>query len=163
MPTQVKFYNREEFRVLDDARLALAKKRGEDPAWLSANKAEYGWARIDEVAEPGTCVMWEAYWFHDPQDPGDAAARENALANPNINHFLSRFYWKDWSHIRAPLCVLCPNGQEWCIDAKSSNGDGWTVTGEAPLVSASPSIVVPGYHGFLGSNGQPPGWFSDPI
>jgi hypothetical protein len=45
--------------------------------------------------------------------------------------------------------VLTPNGKEWCVDAKSSNGDGWVVTGDPPKITCYPSIVVPDYHGFL--------------
>lgn len=163
MPKQVKLLTAEEFRQLEAARLALAKERASNLDWLAANNTTYGWARLDEVAPPDVCVMWEVPWYHDPRDPKDAEQRERALANPTGNNFLSIHYWRDWSSHRAPLSVLCPNGKEWCIDAKSSNGDGWVVTGTAPLVSCSPSIVVPGYHGFLGSNGAQPGWFSDPI
>lgn len=48
------------------------------------------------------------------------------------------------------LIVKTPGG-EWDIDAPSSNGpDGWTRTGEAPNITARPSIVMPnGYHAFL--------------
>ncbi len=45
--------------------------------------------------------------------------------------------------------VVLPDGREWCITGPSSNGGGWTVTGTMPAITASPSILVPGYHGFL--------------
>ncbi len=166
---KLKFLTREEFRAADDARMALAETRGNDPEWIVANRATYGYAKLDEITGPN--VMWECPWYHDPEDPTDAGVRERALAwysDPSKgNSFLSRFYWKDWSHIRPPLTVLCPNGAEWTVDQVSSNGEGWTVTFEGDwkdgLISCSPSIQVPGYHGFLGSNGTPPGYFSDPV
>lgn len=64
-------------------------------------------------------------------------------------HRLSPHYTKDWAGKRKPIQVVCPNGKEWCVDAISSNGDGWVVTGEPPCLTCSPSIGVPGYHGFL--------------
>jgi hypothetical protein len=63
--------------------------------------------------------------------------------------FLSVHYWRDWSDKRPPICVVCPNGEWWEVDRKSSNGEGWIVTGELPTITCSPSIVVDGYHGFL--------------
>ncbi len=79
-----------------------------------------------------------------------AAHRDRFLAACQVDaHGLSIHYWKDWSHIRPPICVVCPNGEQWEIDRKSSNGTGWTVKGEWPNLTCSPSIVVEGYHGFL--------------
>lgn len=101
--------------------------------------------------------MWFTPWFYDPADPEKAGRREAAMAaiadgtfgTGEHNYYLSRFYWQTWSHVRPPICVLTPNGKEWCIDAKSSNGEGWQVIGEPPRITCSPSIQVPGYHGFL--------------
>ena len=111
--------------------------------------------------------MWFAGWYFDPKNPAHASRRQSALAyirdNPTGNYYLSKFYWENWSQKRPPIVVLCPNGAEWCVDAKSSNGMGWTVVGEPPLLSCTPSIDVPGYHGFLGINGAPPGHFTPDI
>lgn len=100
---------------------------------------------------PGT--MWLCPWYHDPSDPEELSHVEHwlerARANPDGNHFLSIHYLERWARIRAPICVMCPTGKEWCVDAKSSNGSGWTVTGEAPLITCSPSIDVGTFHGFL--------------
>jgi hypothetical protein len=47
------------------------------------------------------------------------------------------------------LFVKTPGGP-WDIDAKSSNGDGWTRTGTPPHITAHPSILIEGrYHGWL--------------
>jgi hypothetical protein len=74
-------------------------------------------------------------------------------ADPNVRGFLSPHYWRDWADKRAPICVVCPNGEQWEIDRWSSNGTGWTVTGDLPNITCAPSIVVDGYHGFL-RNGE---------
>lgn len=149
---KVRLLTAKEFSEAEDARMALAKKRGADPEWLAANKVTYGWASMVDIVGPG--AMWETPWYFDPKDPEDQSRREYALAHlDEKNVYLSKFYWQQWSHIRPPLSVLCPNGVEWCIDACASNGPGWTVTGTAPLVTCSPSISVPGYHGWL-KNGE---------
>lgn len=68
---------------------------------------------------------------------------------------LSPEYKRDWFGKRAPLFVETPAGT-WCVDAVSTDGHGnnnnhgWTVTGEAPTITAHPSINIPGvYHGWL--------------
>lgn len=66
---------------------------------------------------------------------------------------LSVHYNRDWRGKRAPICVVCPNGSMWNIDHKSSNGDGWQVTGEWPNITCAPSIIADDYHGFL-RNGE---------
>lgn len=86
-----------------------------------------------------------------------------AKPEDDVGQFLSVHYWRDWSAKRPPICVVCPNGETWEIDRKSSNGDGWKVTGDLPNISCTPSIVVHGYHGHLGSNGAPPGQFTGDI
>lgn len=151
----------EMFAAASRARLALAEARQADREWLIANKSDYGWASISEIVPP--CSMWFAPWYFNPAT--DAAKRAQMLeligAQPAVKHgYLANRYWQEWAHVRPPIVVLCPNGKEWVIDANSSNGDGWTVQGEAPLLVVTPSIQVPGYHGFLGSNGAPPGVFT---
>lgn len=141
--------------VAEKARMALAESRGKDQAWLATNSSTYGWARLDEVTAP--CAMWFATWYFDPKNPEKGIRREaalQALADGTFgmgekNFYLSKHYWQMWSDKRPPICVLCPNGREWCVDAKSSNGDGWTVIGDPPTITCSPSILVPGYHGYL--------------
>lgn len=85
-------------------------------------------------------MMWFAPWYWNP-------AKENYRRRGGP--FLSEHFWRDHADRRPPLVVVCPNGQEWCPDRPSTNGTGWTVTGEAPRITCAPSIVVPGYHGFL--------------
>ncbi|HVC33556.1 MAG TPA: organomercurial lyase [Chloroflexota bacterium] len=47
------------------------------------------------------------------------------------------------------LIVQLPNGWDWDLDAPMSNGPGWWRTGEPPKVTALPSVIAEGYHGFL--------------
>lgn len=71
--------------------------------------------------------------------------------------FLSPHYRRDWASKRPPIEVVCPDGNIWCIDRRSSNGDGWTVTGEWPNITCAPSIDCAPmntgdanyYHGYL--------------
>ena len=84
--------------------------------------------------------MWFMPWIYDPNDPKDRKGRTGYLAEG---------FWKDNADKRPPICVVTPSGSDWVVDAGSTNGDGWVVTGDAPNITCSPSIVVPGYHGFL--------------
>jgi hypothetical protein len=45
--------------------------------------------------------------------------------------------------------VRLPDGTDWAIDAPSISGGRWTRSGEAPLLTANPSILSRGYHGWL--------------
>lgn len=47
------------------------------------------------------------------------------------------------------LILKLPNGVPWFIDGGSTNGNGWTRTGEAPRITARPSILADNYHGWL--------------
>lgn len=67
--------------------------------------------------------------------------------------FLSEHYWANNSH-RRPLFVVLPNNDLFCIDGQCGEGGnhygGWTVTGEVPDITVSPSINIGGsYHGWL--------------
>lgn len=128
-----------------------------------------GFYRNDRrVFVPG--LAWYQPFYFDPLGelaalPADDHYRREAMikqrpADPNARGFLSPHYWRDWADQRPPICVVCPNGEQWEIDRWSSSGDGWTVRGALPEISVTPSIVVEGYHGYLGSNGAPPGTFT---
>ncbi len=46
------------------------------------------------------------------------------------------------------LVVRTPGG-DWVVDGPSSNGDGWDRQGAVPNITATPSIVIGAYHGWL--------------
>lgn len=150
-----RFLDAQAFSEAEESRRRLATARGTDIRWLQANNATYGWARLDEVT--GVGVMWLMPWYFDPQradhQPKRAAAlkaiADGTFGQGEHNYYLSRHYWMDWSDKRPPICVIGPDGGEWVVDAKSSNGDGWKVTGEPPLLTCRPSIRLSHYHGYL--------------
>ena len=108
------------------------------------------------VFTPG--MMWEMSWYFDPTGERERlgkhvmyklADREAILSGKKKTHTLSMYYWRDWSHICPPRCVICPNESLWEIDRLSSNGNGWKVTGQFPKITCNPSIDLWGYHGWL--------------
>lgn len=76
---------------------------------------------------------------------------------PWLTQQLSPEYVRDWQGKRPPLVMHLPDGSDWVVDgiARNMNGHGWTVTGEPPLLTASPSIGKYNsdgsfsYHGWL--------------
>jgi hypothetical protein len=99
------------------------------------------WRNDRRVFLPG--MGWLNEWYFDPK--GGCPNPMCKVGDP----FLSIHYWRDWANKRPPIEVVCPNGDVWCPDRKSSNGDGWAVTGEWPNLTCTPSIVAGDYHGFL--------------
>lgn len=166
---QCKLLTPEEFKASEDARIAAlaewAKTHGD--GWTPEKSA-----LSRSFRPPGT--MWFCSWYHDPNDPDDQAVRAHQITRPPEEFqpgaarqaFLSQHYFRDWADKRPPICVVCPGGLEWIPDQCSNNGDGWTVTGEAPLITCSPSIWVGQgkgaaageYHGWLQN-----GVFSAPV
>jgi len=116
-----------------------------------------GFYRNDRrVFKPG--YAWFNKRYYDP----DGKVRAMVTSKEDNAGFLSIHYWRDWADKRPPIEIVMPNGDYWCPDRKSSNGTGWTVTGELPNVTCTPSIVStrrdPPYHGFLTN-----GCFSDDL
>jgi len=124
--------------------------------------AKNWWRNDRRMFLPG--MAWYMPWYFDPTGKYRATGKyvmfEQRPPDPGKRGFLSPHYWRDWAEKRPPICVVCPNGEQWEIDRRSSNGDGWVVKGNLPLLQVSPSIVVEGYHGWLGVNGAEPGQFS---
>src|ERR1035437_10237652 len=105
------------------------------------------WRDDRRIFTPG--MGWTNPWYFDPLGELPKGRRTMiSTENKGKLGFLSVHYWRDWSDKRAPLSIVCPNGETWEVDRKSKNGEGWTVTGEWPNITCSPSIVVEGYHGF---------------
>jgi hypothetical protein len=100
-------------------------------------------------------------FFYTPPEGYDVDKDEDGWDWPG--HFcrqevLSGYYKANNSH-RPPLFVFLPGRTLFCVDgacwrAGSDNKieyyGGWSVTGEAPVITMSPSInIVGSYHGFL--------------
>lgn len=121
---------------------------------LGEDAVARGFYRDDRrIFTPG--MGWPMPWYFDPSGDRERAGKHVMIPESRRGElgFLSMHYWRDWAHKRPPLTVVCPNGETWEIDRKSSNGDGWKVDGEWPNITCSPSIVVEGYHGYL-RNGE---------
>lgn len=108
---------------------------------------------ILQDAPPG--AMWYCPDYLDSYTSGYRDWPE--LGQPNSG-ILSVHYFRDHFGKRDPLTVVCPDGKLWVIDAPSSSGMGWATMGDAPNITASPSINTGTYHGFLQN-----GFFSDPL
>lgn len=101
---------------------------------------------------PWACKLIE----YDPAtklEIGDMFFANEHLQNSESLKHLSASYLSQTPN-RKPLWVMTPGGC-WCVDEKPFSGGkyqdgGWTVTGEAPNITARPSINFPGnYHGWL--------------
>jgi hypothetical protein len=65
------------------------------------------------------------------------------------NTMLSPLYMRAWATKRSPICVITPNGGEWCVDYRSEFKDfpGWMVQGEPPNLTCVPDVEIPGIKG----------------
>jgi len=114
------------------------------------------------IFSPHTTSTSSGRWYRDPRD--GSTFRHLAQAPAGAMWYapylldgrwsLSPEYIRDHEGKRPPVVVQLPAGGAWCVDERArSNGQvhgtGWTVTGEAPKLTASPSILTPSYHGFL--------------
>jgi hypothetical protein len=90
-----------------------------------------------------------------PAHPG-AAMQPGDMWYWPLAPFLSAQYDRDHRGKRPPLMVCLPNRVVFCVDRvaddpeTNATRDGWTVTGEPPNITVSPSIDHPGgYHGWI--------------
>jgi hypothetical protein len=68
-------------------------------------------------------AMYDATWLHEMDD----------MRGPDGHSYIVRL----------------PDHTDWLIDGPARGGGHWARTGEAPLLTARPSILTPGYHGWL--------------
>jgi hypothetical protein len=86
---------------------------------------------------------------------GDMWFAPHLLTTPHAMFKPSPNYARDHAGKRLPLMVRLPGVSDFSIDGMAwkdgqTYGDGWTVTGEAPLITVTPSInIVGSYHGHL--------------
>jgi hypothetical protein len=98
-------------------------------------------SKVDKDNQPQPGDMWFAPWLSE----------DNEYWEFNKTQILSPEYLRDWLGKRLPVFVCLPGGCWWSPDSRASGKDsGWTVTGEAPELTALPSInCVGSYHGWL--------------
>src|SRR5271166_556777 len=91
--------------------------------------------------------MWLMPWYVRDITPAMAA---DHVKNKRNYRPIAWQYFRDWYGKRPPLCVVCPGGARWFIDGiEKDTHQGWKVIGSPPLITATPSIRVQGYHGYL--------------
>jgi hypothetical protein len=91
--------------------------------------------------EPGD-IMFVDHYKEFCEKPGEEGERKH--------RFFSDRYLRDDYYKRDPLLICLPDGHHWCIDQVATNGlEGWQVSGQVPNLTANPSILSSGYHGWL--------------
>lgn len=128
----------------------------DDPRWPLACVCGYAFTRSDElVASPLAGVLehgdpWQLFTRRLWRAP-DGAIYTIEDAPPGA-------MWNAWwlaDHDRwcgpdgMSVFVKLPGGYEWGIDCPSTSGSPWTRTGIPPVLTVSPSILSPNYHGWL--------------
>jgi hypothetical protein len=102
---------------------------------------------------PWRCIMyrsWQAAKKKHGFVPVGAMWPMKGAQLKELKDWLSPQYFSDHAATRKPLFVKLPEGSEFCVDSRSSNGEGWIVSGAPPKVTVSPSIHIVGrYHGYI--------------
>jgi hypothetical protein len=118
----------------------------DDPRWpTKCDKCDYLFAEKD---------YWQVFQnrLYRRADTGELYTPRNAP--PGAMYDAASWYPPSFGRGpdgRALIVCLPPGGGDdyWFVDGPSSNGNGWTRTGEWPNVTANPSILTRNYHGFL--------------
>jgi hypothetical protein len=105
---------------------------------------------------PIQCRMID-YDLVDRKDikPGDMWYAPWYIEGGKRMNYLTDEYARDWMDKRPPLVVRLPDGTSFMVDCRCTvdgvlQDHGWTVTGEPPNITVSPSINIIGYyHGWL--------------
>lgn len=141
-----------------------------DPRWPV--KCDY----CDYVfKEPDTWQNWRSRLYtasdgrmfpinnHDAPDPTPPVSPSESERSPHAGRLpIGAMYTAPWYDMLGknnrdqpgwPLVVITPGHHPWLVDGDSSNGNGWTRTGQLECLTCSPSILTPSYHGHL-QNGQ---------
>lgn len=93
--------------------------------------------------------------FYGPTYEEACSLNENSKWDSMLGMYARNLsdYYRANNSGRRPLFVILPDRVPFCMDAKCFNGEfygGWTVTGEAPVMTVSPSINLGNtYHGWL--------------
>lgn len=122
----------------------------EDPRWPTACACGYVFTESDR---------WDLFVF-DLWKRVDGQLGEFSLhANPEPPTLRAPAgaMWDAWWHHGSSwtgpdgrsIGVMLPDGTDWHIDGPSKGGSPWSREGTPPNITARPSILTPGYHGFL--------------
>lgn len=105
---------------------------------------------LADIPEPGTARVGDAVLLR-PESPRAAGVLGYWVPR------LSAEYERERRFVRPPLLVFLPGVGWWCVDsAYSERGQpvpsqaSWSVTGDPPAVTLSPSVDLHGlYHGWI--------------
>lgn len=87
--------------------------------------------------------------------PGDMWYADYYILDGKPCDYLTDEYIRDHMSKRPPIAVRLPSGDSFVVDSRCTvdgvfQDHGWTVTGEPPNITVTPSInMVNTYHGFL--------------
>lgn len=159
----------------DDPRLVWSERGGvvhgdvwphDDPRWPTVC-AHCGGAFTDDDEWQARPEAWYCVRGTDELVTLDTARPGAMRLDDRVEYWpdASVEYLRDHASQRGLIFVKLPDGVWWSPDrACTGSRSGWTVTGEAPLISVTPSILHHGsYHGWLGTSGYPPGVLSRDI
>lgn len=111
----------------------------QDPRWPSACSCGYAFSDGD---------AWQVFAdaLYRRADTGELVTREGAPAGA----MWDASWWPEKGPDGVCLTVKLPDGTEWMVDCPSTNSETpWQRVGKPPRVTARPSILTKGYHGFL--------------
>jgi hypothetical protein len=119
----------------------------EDPRWPIKCSCGYEFQPEDK---------WSSFpekMFANPKTGEEHTKREAPagaiMDNTEWGAHFAVSHYEDGKHYECKL----PDGTWWGIDQKANNGSpenpGWRRTGVPPELTVTPSILTPGYHGFL--------------
>lgn len=152
-------YHQARVLIGEGPALAFAEREGRRGIEPSVDPADYQddprWPTACECGEPFTeADHWQVFTsrIYRRVDTGE----EMVLAEAPVGAmWRAPWFEPQWVGPDGHCYVLMTPAREWVIDGPSTNGGGWTRTGEAPRFTVTPSIGQQApdgswlYHGFL--------------
>ncbi len=119
----------------------------DDPRWPTHCACGYAFQDRD----PRQCHQWTIYRASDGQEYSIHSRLQGTAQAAPTGAMWEAPWLSDFWHGPDGRCYILrlPDGHDWIIDGPARSGGGWTRTGEAPQLTARPSILSPGYHGWL--------------
>lgn len=127
--------------------ISVTEEMKKEPQW--PKKCDY----CDYLFTDDDQWQWNEHTLYKRSDNGE----KTILRKAPVGAMYDAFWYKGHQGFKVRpdgiiLCVMTPGG-DWVVDGPSNNGNGWERTGVPPLVTASPSILMTRYHGWL-RNGE---------